>query len=214
MKRMAAPSVLARRAATASVIPQVAIAIAFFLPAVRVCDQVESPASVAVENELGVVLIAPPFAAALLMAVVTVAGRARRRPPGAAALIAPCMLGPYIATIALACLGLGASSTAPWFLMWAILGIACGVTGLRRRSWVRWVWFITGHVVVITPIAAAFIAELLEHGDYPGTYLFLLAYALLVVIQLAWIAVGRIGAYRRKAQRALVERSLAESPFR
>jgi hypothetical protein len=222
-KAVPAPSVLARRAAGASVVPQFAIALAFFLPAVDECHRIKSVADVVAEQDVpyAAAFIILPFAMALWMAATTVLARVRRRPPRAAALVATSILWLYPGGILLVALidalrSAGDAEAGLFGVMGValapLLGALCALAAWPHRGWVRWAWLIAGQILGASPFAIFFLAELVEGGFLVGACVFVLSHALLVAVQLRWVAARRSCAHARKARRALLNVSPAAPP--
>jgi peptidoglycan/LPS O-acetylase OafA/YrhL len=196
-----APAVIARRAATASSVPRIAIALAFFLPAMRVCDAVQSPLEACTDG-WAVAWIAPPFAMALLLGLFTWVAHARRRPPPPL-LVAPVALGLLLYAVAIPLVALAGDSDPQLDVVvvaWGAAMLACVVRGLRRRGWARWAWLGHAHVVMGAALAALFAGVAIGEPDsaHVGAYAYLLAYAGLLGVLLWSLRAASIRRWRRR----------------
>jgi hypothetical protein len=186
------PSQLARRAAIASIYPQLVLALAFVLPAYRECGEPKSAADYAAEGAGAAGLMVPPFAVALVLAGGTLLARRMRRPPYAAVAVSVAV------TVCLYALGVFAavagdareSGGGPLGLLAAggCAVVGCAAVAIRRRGWARWGWLERAHLLTVLPFGAFFAATAIFETDHTlaGAYFYLFACVALVAVHVAW----------------------------
>jgi hypothetical protein len=200
------PSQLARRAAIASIYPQLVLALAFLLPAYRECGEPKSAADYAAEGAGAAGLMVPPFAVALVMAVVTLAARRLRRPPHAVAATSLAAIVSFYALGIFAAVAGDAATSGGGPVVLLAAGVAavigCATVALRRRGWARWGWVERAHLLMVLPFGAFFALTAIFETDHTlvGAYFYLFACVALVAVHLAWTwaIVARLRRERRR----------------
>jgi hypothetical protein len=199
-----ARGILARRGATRSVLPFAVIVLAFFLPAAKDCDAVVSPADLSLQSIGWFAWLAPTyFGAGFLLATVVHARIGQRTPANTIAAIA---LGAVIGSSGVIAVGslFGTMPIAVVAFVPFAGAILCAVRARRRAGWMRFAAIADGWLLGSAPVAAINVAT----GGYYGAYLFILAFASLVVLRVVtWAAM-----FRAKCEWESLERQDIRAP--
>ncbi len=174
-------SVIARRGATRSVLPLAVIVVAFFLPAARDCDAVVSPADLSFQAFPWFLWLVPVYlGAGLLLASVVLARIRKGTPRGALGMVTAMGVMASWGFVALAFLskGDGLPAVAGELTALVLAGV-CVVRALRRRGWTRFIALVDAYLFSSFPVAVLNVLA----GEYWGAWVFLAAYAALLVVR-------------------------------
>ncbi len=180
-----------RRWTKLSLPPLWLIGLCLFLPTVRACEKLESPAQLLWGSKpLFVALLAPYLVAAPLVVVGVIAlGRARVTPPLGRAAIA-LAVGAAASAAVLAALGLdGRDFVAQLWRAFAALALVAGAVVLvrarRLEPWARFGRTYAAYTIFTLPMAALLARIVVADGPQRcgvGAFVFLAAFAALVVV--------------------------------
>lgn len=159
--------------------PLLLIACAFFLPTIRVCNTVESPASLTAE---GLVWIVPWYLCALVLAAVTVVALVKLRAPSRAGWIAGGLAVGSCGCVAVA----GLVAVAPEFvtnddgaaamLLLLALPVCVALGGVlaqrarRHRGWPAWTRLLLVYWLMLLPLVVLLAHAALEKSDRTETF--------------------------------------------
>ncbi len=185
----ASRSVIARRAATRSMVPLAVVVIAFFLPAARDCDEIVSPAQLSFKELPWFLWLAPVYlAAGLLLASIAYSRLRGRSPSGVLGIFAAFAVLVSCGFVAVVFLEKDAWPVMLGELVAFVLAALSIVKGVRRRGWMRLSAFGDAYLIGSAPVAVLNVVA----GEYWGAWVFLAACAALVVIRaLAFAAMFR-----------------------
>lgn len=145
-----------RRAAVASLPSLAAISAAFFLPFVRGCETMVSPASFVAESWgkwAATVWVVPRFAVAALLGALTLVAILRRRAPGRRSEVAAFLaLVPSLCAYAINVWLLSEHRGTAVVAIAGVGGAALAAAAIRGSSWVRWERLIAAHAMLSAPL--------------------------------------------------------------
>lgn len=168
------------------------IGVCFFLPTVRACEKMESPASLLWGSPPFFTGLLAPYLVSTLLAVVVIVALARGHVSAwatrAAALLVV-LSGASAVLLAVVGIDRPRLSELPWCLLAGASFIAAIVVMLRARAlepWLRLSRFVAAHTLMTLPLAT-FLARIVVgdgvHRVGIGAFAFLAAFAALAVVQ-------------------------------
>ena len=189
-----------RRSVIRSLPPLWLIAVCLFLPTVRACTKMESPASLLWESEPFFAALLAPFLVAQLLVILAVVALARGR---LSALItratAVLVLGAGASAGLLAFIGLRARNTSE--LAWSLFAAGCFVAAAvvmvrapKLEPWTRLGHFHAAYTIFTLPLACLMSRILVEDGVHKvgvGGFVFLAAVAALLGVHARTLARAR-----------------------
>jgi hypothetical protein len=180
-----------RRSLKLSLPPLWLMGVCLFLPAVRSCEKLESPAQLLSDSKPLFAMMLSPYVLAQLLVVVAVVALARNR------------VSPFVSWATAALAGLSASSAGVLAVLgfdghdlraqlWRFFAAVCLAVGvivfaraLKREEWTRLQRLHVAYTIFTLPMAALLARIVVGDGPHRvgvGAWLFLAAYAALVVV--------------------------------